>query len=140
MTINKSQGQTMSVCGLDLRTPCFSHGQLYVACSRVAPLDVTNANTIHGGRCDPGVTSIARKESWKVTLTSPPLGIRDPYQLEVFGDTGKSLSNKGWIINQMLIASSVMQESTVAVIGGYFNRRAEGKGGTVGDSFSLHEK
>ncbi|XP_027843493.2 uncharacterized protein LOC114124439 [Aphis gossypii] len=35
MTINKSQGQTMSVCDLDLSTPCFSHGQLYVACSRV---------------------------------------------------------------------------------------------------------
>lgn len=35
MTINKSQGQTMSVCGLDLSTSCFSHGQLYVACSRV---------------------------------------------------------------------------------------------------------
>jgi ATP-dependent DNA helicase PIF1 len=34
MTINKSQGQTMSVCGLDLSTSCFSHGQLYVACSR----------------------------------------------------------------------------------------------------------
>jgi ATP-dependent exoDNAse (exonuclease V) alpha subunit len=34
MTINKSQGQTMSICGLDLSTPCFSHGQLYVACSR----------------------------------------------------------------------------------------------------------
>lgn len=32
---NKSQGQTMSICGLDLSTPCFSHGQLYVACSRV---------------------------------------------------------------------------------------------------------
>lgn len=29
MTINKSQGQTMSVCGLDLSTPCFSHGQFY---------------------------------------------------------------------------------------------------------------
>jgi ATP-dependent DNA helicase PIF1 len=26
MTINKSQGQTMSVCGLDLSTSCFSHG------------------------------------------------------------------------------------------------------------------
>jgi len=35
MTINKAQGQTMEVCGIDLETPCFSHGQLYVACSRV---------------------------------------------------------------------------------------------------------
>jgi len=35
MTINKSQGQSLQVCGLDLGNPCFSHGQLYVACSRV---------------------------------------------------------------------------------------------------------
>lgn len=35
MTINKAQGQTMSICGLDLQNPCFAHGQLYVACSRV---------------------------------------------------------------------------------------------------------
>ncbi|XP_029341402.1 ATP-dependent DNA helicase PIF1-like [Acyrthosiphon pisum] len=35
MTINKAQGQTMYICGLDLENPCFSHGQLYVACSRV---------------------------------------------------------------------------------------------------------
>lgn len=35
MTINKAQGQSMQLAGLDLRTPCFSHGQLYVACSRV---------------------------------------------------------------------------------------------------------
>jgi ATP-dependent DNA helicase PIF1 len=33
MTIHKSLGQTMSVCGLDLSTSYFSHGQLYVACS-----------------------------------------------------------------------------------------------------------
>jgi ATP-dependent DNA helicase PIF1 len=38
MTINKSQGQTMSICGLDLENLCFSHGQLYVACSRVGKL------------------------------------------------------------------------------------------------------
>ncbi|GFX53310.1 hypothetical protein TNCV_363031 [Trichonephila clavipes] len=33
MTINKSQGQTKTICGLDLEDPCFSHGQLYVACA-----------------------------------------------------------------------------------------------------------
>jgi ATP-dependent DNA helicase PIF1 len=36
VTINKSQGQTMSFCRLDLSTSCLSHGQLYVACSRVS--------------------------------------------------------------------------------------------------------
>ncbi|XP_026820637.1 uncharacterized protein LOC113559211 [Rhopalosiphum maidis] len=35
MTINKSQEQSLSVCGINLENPCFSHGQLYVACSRV---------------------------------------------------------------------------------------------------------
>ncbi|XP_055612030.1 ATP-dependent DNA helicase pif1-like [Uranotaenia lowii] len=35
MTVNKAQGQSLKVCGLNLENPCFSHGQLYVACSRV---------------------------------------------------------------------------------------------------------
>ena len=35
MSINKAQGQTLKVAGIDLQSPCFSHGQLYVACSRV---------------------------------------------------------------------------------------------------------
>lgn len=35
MTINKAQGQSLQVCGINLANPCFSHGQLYVACSRV---------------------------------------------------------------------------------------------------------
>jgi len=34
MTINKSQDQEVKNVGLDLHTPVFSHGQLYVALSR----------------------------------------------------------------------------------------------------------
>jgi ATP-dependent DNA helicase PIF1 len=35
MTINRAQGQTLRRCGVMLSTPCFAHGQLYVALSRV---------------------------------------------------------------------------------------------------------
>lgn len=34
ITINKSQGQSFSTVGIDLRVPAFAHGQLYVALSR----------------------------------------------------------------------------------------------------------
>lgn len=39
MTINKSQGQTFDRVGILLRRPVFTHGQLYVAASRVKSFD-----------------------------------------------------------------------------------------------------
>jgi ATP-dependent DNA helicase PIF1 len=36
MTTNKSQGQSLREAGIDVRQDCFSHGQFYVACSRVS--------------------------------------------------------------------------------------------------------
>lgn len=35
ITINKAHGKSLELCGLALDVDCFSHGQLYVACSRV---------------------------------------------------------------------------------------------------------
>uniref|UniRef100_A0A0L8FYQ1 ATP-dependent DNA helicase n=1 Tax=Octopus bimaculoides TaxID=37653 RepID=A0A0L8FYQ1_OCTBM len=34
-TINKAQGQSLEVIGVDLAEPVFSNGQLYIGCSRV---------------------------------------------------------------------------------------------------------
>ncbi|EFO96653.1 hypothetical protein CRE_02649 [Caenorhabditis remanei] len=58
-TINKAQGQTLSRCGLLLHSPVFSHGQLYVAMSRVRRSQdfriwhykrgTSDDNYIHGG-------------------------------------------------------------------------------------------
>ena len=39
MTIHKSQGQTLKKVAVWLQTPCFGHGQLYVAASRVGNPD-----------------------------------------------------------------------------------------------------
>jgi PIF1 helicase. len=36
MPIIKSHGNIFKAAGIDLRTSCFSHGQLYVAVSRVS--------------------------------------------------------------------------------------------------------
>ena len=39
MTVNKSQGQSFSFVGIDLQMPVFTHGQLYVALSRVTTVN-----------------------------------------------------------------------------------------------------
>ena len=39
MTVNKSQGQSFHIMGIDLCTPAFCHGQLYVAMSRITDIN-----------------------------------------------------------------------------------------------------
>jgi len=39
MSVNKAQGQSLDTVGVDLRTSAFTHGQLYVALSRVTSLN-----------------------------------------------------------------------------------------------------
>jgi hypothetical protein len=51
MTINKSQGQTLSHVGLDFTYDVFSHGQLYVTFSHtkgLANVKVQLPDTVHG--------------------------------------------------------------------------------------------
>ncbi|XP_057760443.1 uncharacterized protein LOC130980819 [Arachis stenosperma] len=58
MTINKSQGQTLSTVGLFLRRPVFCHGQLYVALSQVR-----NRNGLKILLCDEGLVDPTRTEN-----------------------------------------------------------------------------
>ncbi|KAH0608366.1 uncharacterized protein H6S33_001500 [Morchella sextelata] len=39
MTVNKAQGQSIDIVGIDLRTSSFTHGQLYVALSRATDVN-----------------------------------------------------------------------------------------------------
>ena len=54
MTINKFQGQSLQRVGIDLRSPVFAHGQLYVALSRTT--DVKGLSILFSPENTDGVT------------------------------------------------------------------------------------
>ena len=46
-TINKSQGQTLQTVGVWLRSPVFSHGQLYVVCCQLKNRQPSSTQVCH---------------------------------------------------------------------------------------------
>ena len=63
MTINKSQGQTLQNVGVWLNDPCFAHGQLYVAMSRVgSPRDIKFAIRKREGFPENTTSNVVYKE------------------------------------------------------------------------------
>jgi len=60
MTINKSQGQTLNNVGVYLSSSVFSHGQLYVAISRVT--SSANIKIFSGQGLDGYMQNVVYKE------------------------------------------------------------------------------
>ena len=60
MTINKTQRQSLQKVGIDLRQPVFTHGQFYVAFSRVT--DVANLDVLLPYRSSGMVENIVYSE------------------------------------------------------------------------------
>ncbi|XP_022030895.2 uncharacterized protein LOC110931830 [Helianthus annuus] len=68
MTINKSQGQSLKVVGLYLPRPVFSHGQLYVALSRVTSPEGLKIVIVEDG--DGGMKNHTRNIVYKETFNN----------------------------------------------------------------------
>ena len=62
MTINRSQGQTLSFVGIYLKKQCFTHGQLYVGCSRVGNPEKLKFAIMKEGKGNKAVSNVVFRE------------------------------------------------------------------------------
>ena len=77
MSINKSQGQSLKVVGLHLELPCFTHGQLYVGCSRVGSESNLFLYTPNEGRTENIVYTEILEPEEHIENTAPVLSMSD---------------------------------------------------------------
>ncbi|GFW17608.1 ATP-dependent DNA helicase [Trichonephila clavipes] len=75
ITINKAQSQSLELCGLHLSVDCFSHGQLYVACSRVGKPDRLYIYANNGKKID--LYNLASELRVSVTLEDKIIDLRE---------------------------------------------------------------
>ena len=94
MAINKSQGQSLKVVGLNLAEPAFSHGQLYVGCSRVC-----NPGILYITGADPALNSDRCIGERREVLgqSAQNFFVSTPFRL---------LENKGNALSHQLLSSS----------------------------------
>ena len=85
MTINKSQGQTLTRIGLDLRSSPFAHGQLYVALTRAQKRSTVMVLLPHTQVVDgtptfslPAISSSTTVSSTASSTTSPASSLASP--------------------------------------------------------------
>ncbi|XP_031127815.1 ATP-dependent DNA helicase PIF1-like [Ipomoea triloba] len=76
MTINKSQGQTLTHVGLLLKKPVFVHGQLYVAASRISnPSGLKILIPNEGGKSSNYTTNVVYHEMLEVVTRAAANGV-----------------------------------------------------------------
>ncbi len=108
MTINKAQGQTLKMVGIFLPKPVFTHGQLYVAMSRIG--------------CPEGVKLLVTN-GWKDVHEDAPAGVytRNVVYTEVFNmivQTKLEILTFPFLTLRIFLISNILKLQCLSVLQG----------------------